>query len=164
MQMDLAFTKMHKTPKKTPPIVMHLDFAFYIAMHLEGETWHICQRSPAMQIEITGFSVPPRGLFSSLRAVFLRAATTSRVLLRQHRARAASPASRAPSSSTPARYAFFINAISRVLLLAAWGLGWFWRLGDWIMGLGTAVGGLGIGSWDWVLLLLGTAVGGLGVG
>jgi len=31
-----------------------------------------------MQIEITGFSVPPRGLFSSLRAVSLRAATTSR--------------------------------------------------------------------------------------
>jgi len=42
MQMDLAFTKIHKTPKKNPPIVMHLDFAFYIAMHLEGETWHIC--------------------------------------------------------------------------------------------------------------------------
>ena len=62
MQMDLAFTKMHKTPKKTPPIVMHLDFAFYIAMHLEGETWHICQRSPAMQNP-------------SLRAVWLRAAT-----------------------------------------------------------------------------------------
>ena len=60
------------------PIVMHLDFAFYIAVHLEGETWHICQRSPAMQIEITGFSVPPRGLFYSLRAVSLRAATTSR--------------------------------------------------------------------------------------
>ena len=93
MQMDLAFTKMHKTPKKTPPIVMHLDFAFYIAMHLEGETWHICQRSPAMQIEITGFSVPPRGLFSSLRAVSLRAATTSRD--RRSIARPPSPASRA---------------------------------------------------------------------
>jgi hypothetical protein len=93
MQIDLAFTKMHKTPKKTPPIVMHLDFAFYIAMHLEGETWHICQRSPAMQIEITGFSVPPRGLFSSLRAVSLRAATTSRD--RRSIARPPSPASRA---------------------------------------------------------------------
>jgi len=43
---------------------MHLDFAFYIGMHLEGETWHICQSSPAMQIDIPGFSVPPRGLFS----------------------------------------------------------------------------------------------------
>ena len=72
---------------------MHLDFAFYIAMHLEGETWHICQRSPAMQIEITRFSVPPRGLFSSLRAVFLRAATTSRD--RRSIARPPSPASRA---------------------------------------------------------------------
>jgi len=38
MQMDLAFTKIHKTPKKKPPIVMHLDFTFYIAMHLERET------------------------------------------------------------------------------------------------------------------------------
>jgi len=66
MQMNLAFTKMHKTSKKkTPPIVMHLDFAFYIAMHLDGETWHICQRSPAMQNP-------------SLRAVSLRVATTSR--------------------------------------------------------------------------------------
>ena len=72
---------------------MHLDFAFYIAMHLEGETWHICQRSLAMQIEITGFSVPPRGLFSSLRAVSLRAATTSRD--RRSIARPPSPASRA---------------------------------------------------------------------
>jgi len=88
MQMDLAFTKIYKTPKKTPAIVMHLDFAFYIAMHLEGETWHICQRSPAIQIEITGFSVPPRGLFSSLRA-----ATTSRD--RRSIARPPSPASRA---------------------------------------------------------------------
>ena len=93
MQMDLAFTKMHKTPKKPPPIVMHLDYAFYIAMNLEGETWHICQRSPAMQIEITGFSVPPRGLFSSLRAVSLHAATTSRD--RRCIARPPSPASRA---------------------------------------------------------------------
>ena len=70
---------------------MHLDFAFYIAMHLEGETWHICQRSLAMQIEITGFSVPPRGLFSSLHAVSLRAATTSRD--RRSIARPPSPAS-----------------------------------------------------------------------
>ena len=34
-----------------------------------------------MQIEITGFSVPPCGLFSSLRAVSLHAATTSRARL-----------------------------------------------------------------------------------
>ncbi|KAG0514077.1 hypothetical protein BDA96_10G158700 [Sorghum bicolor] len=58
----------------------------------EGKTWHICQRSPAMQIEITGFSVPPRGLFSSLRAISLRAATTSRD--RRSIMRPPSPASR----------------------------------------------------------------------
>ena len=62
-------------------------------MHLEGETWHICQRSLAMQIEITEFSVPPRGLFFSLHAVSLRAATTSRD--RRSIARPRSPASRA---------------------------------------------------------------------
>ena len=46
-----------------------------------------------MQIEITGFSVPSRGLFSSFRAVSLRAATTSRD--RRSIARPPSPASRA---------------------------------------------------------------------
>jgi len=91
--MNLVFTKMHKTLKKISPIVMYLDFAFYIAMHLEGETWHICQRSPAIQIEIMGFSVPPRGLFSSLHVVSLRAATTSRD--KRSIARPPSPASRA---------------------------------------------------------------------
>jgi len=76
---------MHKIQKKNPPIVMYLDFTFYIAMYLERETWHICQRSPAMQISRfhhAGFFLPfARFPFAppSLRAI----GEASRVLLRQ---------------------------------------------------------------------------------
>jgi len=100
MHLGLAFTKMHKTPKKTPPIVMHLDFAFYIGMHLEGETWHICQSSPAMQIDIPGFSVPPRGLFSFPSRGSLRAATRYRDFNSSSRRQG----SRTPSPGSRARY------------------------------------------------------------
>ena len=41
---------------------MHLDFAFYIAMHLEGETWHMPKES--------GYANRDHGILGSTSRVF----------------------------------------------------------------------------------------------
>jgi len=78
MQMDLAFTKMHKTPKKIPSnryafglCILH-SYAFG-----EGNLAYMSKESGYANRDY-GILVPPRRLFSSLRTVSLRAATTSR--------------------------------------------------------------------------------------
>ena len=97
MQIDLAFTKIHKTPKKNPSnrYAFGLCILHSYAYAFGGRNLAYMPKESGYANRDHGFSVPPRGLFSSVRAVSLFAppplraiGEASRVLLRQLRARA----------------------------------------------------------------------------